>query len=203
MITDWRRSFRADDVDMDARFLEILRGLFRVSFCLLPNDLLIFQGFFPVDTKEFSVGGGVGIDFLVNDAEDALQDIAHCSFAFPVLAFEEGHADESAFVDVDVLELGLELYAWGALGVVVGEGDLNGKESSFPEGVPVAGHPEYPAIVAFHPLGHALDHLHEVELSDALEFILDSCLSHVVRIIYFRERLRRGGCISFCVWRAE
>lgn len=98
-----------DEFEVDARSLKIGDVLSGIPVCLLEDDLFVLFSIFDIGFEELLIGRRVDIDFLVNEIRNASDDIPHGGFGFPVLSFEQGHADVASCIDVDMQELFFEL----------------------------------------------------------------------------------------------
>jgi len=171
---------KAEDVDVDARLGEVPWVLGGVASGLLPHGLLVFQRLVLVELIEGCIGGGVGVDLLVDKVDHALDEVRHAGFALPVLPLQHRHADIAAFVDMHVLEIWLKPELRSHLRVLLGKGNLDGVVSALEERLRGTWDPKDPSSVARKSLRHAFHDLREGQLSDLLQFVLYSALPHAI-----------------------
>jgi len=69
---------------MDAGLLEILGVLLVVAHGLFFNDLFVFIMVLFEYLVELDICGGVGVDVLVDERQDALEDVGHRYLLLPV-----------------------------------------------------------------------------------------------------------------------
>ena len=117
------------------------------------------------------VGGRVGVDLLVDEAVDSMEQLHHGRLCFPVLGLKDGHTNLAPLVDVDVQKLFGEVEGRGCDGVVVRECDFDRDDHVLPWSMGSALDPEHPEVFPHEAVVLAVDDAETGVLPEELEFV--------------------------------
>ena len=179
---------------MNTHLLKVFAILFGIAKCLLFYHFFVFFLIFFVELKDLHIGRRILIYILMYKVHYSLQDVTHVSLAAPVLCFNQRQEDFASFIYMYVFEIWFKFDKRSQLRVLSWKRYFYRILPSIPDCSFFTWNPKNPQIVSLDSFRCTLYDLSPGQISDLIEFVLDSGLSQIVIV-----QLRHIHCLKSLV----